>query len=48
MGKNDIAAVKFVDLSKEDRVDILDRVSAELNIRQREVIEKGCTPRFQT
>ena len=40
MGKNDIAAVKFVDLSQEDRVDILDRVSAELNIRQREVIEK--------
>lgn len=33
MGKNDIAAVKFVDLSQEDRVDILDRVSAELNIR---------------
>ncbi len=32
--------MKFIDLSKEDRVDILDRVSTELNIRQREVIEK--------
>lgn len=32
--------MKFIDLSKEDRLDILDRVSAELNIRQREVIEK--------
>ena len=32
--------MKFIDLSKEDRVDILDRVSSELNIRQREVIEK--------
>ena len=39
MDKNDIAAMKFIDLSTEDRVDILDRVSAELNIRQREVIE---------
>lgn len=32
--------MKFIDLSKEDRVDILDRVSTDLNIRQREVIEK--------
>ncbi len=32
--------MKFIDLSKEDRTDVLDRVSAELNIRQREVIEK--------
>lgn len=32
--------MKFIDLSKEDRVDRLDRVSTELNIRQREVIEK--------
>lgn len=32
--------MKFIDLSKEDRVDILDRVSTELNIRQREIIEK--------
>jgi len=32
--------MKFVDLSKQDQVDILDRVSTELNIRQREVIEK--------
>jgi len=32
--------MKFVDLSKQDQVDVLDRVSAELNIRQREVIEK--------
>lgn len=32
--------MKFIDLSKEARVDILDRVSTELNIRQREVIEK--------
>lgn len=32
--------MKFIDLSKEDRVDILDRVSSELKIRQREVIEK--------
>lgn len=32
--------MKYIDLSKEDRVDILDRVSSELNIRQREVIEK--------
>ncbi len=32
--------MNFIDLSKEDRLDILDRVSSELNIRQREVIEK--------
>ena len=32
--------MKFIDLSKEDRIDILDRVSSELKIRQREVIEK--------
>ena len=32
--------MKFIDLSKEDQADILDRVSTELNIRQREVIEK--------
>ena len=32
--------MKFIDLSTEDRMDILDRVSTELNIRQREVIEK--------
>ena len=40
MDKNNIAAMKFIDLSKEDRMDILDRVSSELKIRQREVIEK--------
>lgn len=40
MGKKDFATMKFVDLSKEDRTDILDRVSTELNIRQREVIKK--------
>ena len=32
--------MKFIALSREDRTDILDRVSTELNIRQREVIEK--------
>ena len=32
--------MNFIDLSKEDRLDILDRVSSKLNIRQREVIEK--------
>lgn len=32
--------MKFIDLSKEDRMDILGRVSSELKIRQREVIEK--------
>jgi len=40
MDKNDIATMKFIDLSKEDRKDVLDRVSTELNIQQREVIEK--------
>lgn len=30
--------MKYIDLSKEDRIDILDRVSTELNIKQREVI----------
>ena len=39
MDKKDITAMNFIDLSKEDRLDILDRVSSELNIRQREVIE---------
>lgn len=32
--------MKFIDLSRKDRIDILDRVSTELKIRQREVIEK--------
>ncbi len=32
--------MKFIDLSQEDRLDILSRVSNDLNIRQREVIEK--------
>lgn len=32
--------MKFIDLSRQDQVDVLDRVSTELNIRQREVIEK--------
>lgn len=32
--------MKFIDLSKGDRTDVLDRVSTELDIRQREVIEK--------
>lgn len=40
MDKNDNTAMKFIDLPKEDRVDILSRVSSELNIRQRAVIEK--------
>ena len=40
MDTNDIAAMRYVDLSGDDRLDILDRVSTELNIRQREVIEK--------
>lgn len=40
MGKNDTSTMKYIDLSKEDRIDVLDRVSTELNIRQREVIEK--------
>ena len=32
--------MKFIDLSEDERTDVLDRVSTELNIRQREVIEK--------
>lgn len=32
--------MRYADLSREDRLDILDRVSTELNIRQRDVIEK--------
>ena len=32
--------MKYIDLSAEDRVDILDRVSTVLGVRQREVIEK--------
>ena len=32
--------MKYIDLSKEDRIDVLNRVSTELNIKQREVIEK--------
>ena len=32
--------MKFIDLSIDDRTDILNRISSELNIRQREVIEK--------
>ena len=32
--------MKFIDLSKQDQIDVLDRVSTELNIKQREVIEK--------
>lgn len=28
MDKNDIATMKFIDLSKEDRADVLDRVSS--------------------
>ncbi len=32
--------MKFVNLSQQDQLDVLDRVSSELNIRQREVIEK--------
>lgn len=40
MGKNDTSTMKYIDLSKEDRIDVLDRVSTELNIKQREVIEK--------
>lgn len=28
--------MKYIDLSKEDRIDVLDRVYTELNIRQRE------------
>ncbi len=40
MDKDYHATMKFIDLSKEDRIDILNRVSTELNIPQREVIEK--------
>ena len=40
MDKNDTSTMKYIDLSKEDRIDVLDRVSTELNIKQREVIEK--------
>jgi len=40
MDKNDTSTMKYIDLSREDRIDVLDRVSTELNIRQREVIEK--------
>lgn len=32
--------MKFIDLAREDRLDVLDRVSNDLNIRQREAIEK--------
>lgn len=32
--------MKFIDLSKKDRIDILDRVSSDLKIPQREVVEK--------
>ena len=32
--------MKFIDLSQQDQIDVLDRVSGELNIRQKEVIEK--------
>lgn len=32
--------MKFIDLSKNDQIDILDRVSTDIGIRQREVIEK--------
>ncbi|MCF0206696.1 MAG: nucleotidyl transferase AbiEii/AbiGii toxin family protein, partial [Bacteroidales bacterium] len=32
--------MKFIDLSKKEQLDVLDRVSNELNIKQREVIEK--------
>lgn len=32
--------MKFIDLPKEDQIDVFDRVSTDLNIRQREVIEK--------
>lgn len=40
MGPKNFAEVKYIDLSNEDRIDILDRVSSDLNIRSREVIEK--------
>lgn len=32
--------MKFIDLSQQEQLDVLDRVSTDLNIRQREVIEK--------
>lgn len=32
--------MKFIDLSKQDQIDVLDRVSTDQGIRQREVIEK--------
>ena len=32
--------MKFINLSRQDQIDVLDRVSGELNIRQKEVIEK--------
>ena len=32
--------MKFIELSKEDQIDVLDRVSTDLGVRQREVIEK--------
>lgn len=32
--------MKFIDLTIQDQIDVLDRVSTELKIRQREVIEK--------
>lgn len=32
--------MKYIDLTKQEQIDILDRVSTELNIKQREVIEK--------
>ena len=32
--------MKFIDLSRNDQIDVLDRVSTDLGIRQREVIEK--------
>lgn len=32
--------MKYIDLSIQDQIDVIDRVSAELKIRQREVIEK--------
>lgn len=40
MGKKTIATMKYIDLSKEDQVAVLDRVSTDLGVRQREVIEK--------
>ena len=37
--------MKFIDLPKEYRVDILDSISSKLNIRQREAIEKDTVSR---